>query len=159
MLRLILRGQETPGHHLQREDVKEVFVNAEHPHCQAALSRLHGKILPVAHRSAHKPHAGQLADGLDSFRVKFPQGLAGVLPVIHVDPDDVDPAHEHHILPDFIPYFLPQHRQCDKGGNTERNGQDDAKTALTHDLTQADAKKIRCGYHKILPMAKPRCWK
>ena len=88
-----------------------------------------------------------MAQGVYSFGVKSAHGLAGILGIIHIDADDVNPAHKHHILPDFIAYFTPKHSQDNKGRDAQGNGQYHPEAALAYNLTQADTKKVGHGNH------------
>ena len=88
-----------------------------------------------------------MTQGFYSFRVKSAHGLAGILGVIHIHTDNVNPAHKHHILPDFIAYLTPEHGQNNKGRDAQGDGQYHPEAALAYNLTQADAKKVGHGNH------------
>ena len=143
-------AEQPPGREGQGINLGEILVDADEIDAQRTFAlAAQEEALAVPHIAADHAHARQSAQGVHGGGKEFAHGLTGVLLVIHIDLDDVDPAHEHHILPHFIPDFAAQHGKGNKGGDAQSNGQNHPEAALAHNLPEADAKKIGHGDHSV----------
>ena len=146
----IIRGQHPAGHELQGIGLRKILVHTDEMDPQRPFpAGPQAERDPVADVLADHAHTGDLAQRFHRAGRKIASRLAGILRIIHIDTDDVHPAHEHHVLTHLVADLLPQHGQGDKGRDAQSDGQDHAKPTLADDLSQAHAKKVRHCNHAV----------
>ena len=146
----VFLGHHPAGHELQGVGRGKILVHTDEMDPQRPFpAGTQTERYPLTHIFTDHAHTGDLAQRFHRAGREIASWLAGVLRIIHVDTDDVHPAHEHHVLTHFVADLLSQYGQGDKGHDAQSDGQYHAKTTLADDLSQAHAKKVRHCNHAV----------
>ncbi len=125
-------------HQVRRKTGNKEGIHSVHKGAKSTFACLQVKKPAVAEVAAHKFHTRQAGYAVNALRVEFTDRLPRELSVLHCDVDNIDAAHEHHILAHLITYFLAEHGQGNKGGNAKCNGKDNAIAFLPRNLAQGN---------------------